>query len=185
MCTAADVASIGNQVYWLLTTNSNAIAVSRTQQFTMALGLLIRVCPHPSLARASTVNVPFQVVPELCPFNHYILRKNQSLLNLSITIKKVVSSQLNAVKSKSTSFMLRSTTGRPVFLMSDTDLGPVSNFALFTNYLCRELRACWRGAPSLKRGRVCNLHCSQSLVKVAQDPWSYFAVSLILTQVYS
>jgi hypothetical protein len=33
------------------------------------------------------------------------------------------------------------------------------------------------GAPSLKRGRVCNLQCNHSMARVAQNPKPYFTVS--------
>jgi hypothetical protein len=32
------------------------------------------------------------------------------------------------------------------------------------------LRSCFYGAPSLTRGRVCNLQCNHSMVRVAQNP---------------
>jgi hypothetical protein len=40
-----------------------------------------------------------------------------------------------------------------------------------------KLRSCFCGAPSLTRGRVCNLQCNHSVVLVAQNPWPYFTVS--------
>jgi hypothetical protein len=39
------------------------------------------------------------------------------------------------------------------------------------------LRSCFCGTPSLMRGRVCNLQCNHSMVRVAQNPWTYFTVS--------
>jgi hypothetical protein len=39
------------------------------------------------------------------------------------------------------------------------------------------LRSCIYGAPSLTRGRVCNLQCNHSMVRVAQNPKPYFTVS--------
>jgi hypothetical protein len=39
------------------------------------------------------------------------------------------------------------------------------------------LRSCIYGAPSLTRGRVCNFRCNHSIVRVAQNPKSYFTVS--------
>jgi hypothetical protein len=39
------------------------------------------------------------------------------------------------------------------------------------------LRSCFCGAPSLTRGRVCNLQCNHSIVRVAQNPKPYFTVS--------
>jgi hypothetical protein len=39
------------------------------------------------------------------------------------------------------------------------------------------LRSCFCGAPSLTRGRVCNLRCNHSMVRVAQNPIPYFTVS--------
>jgi hypothetical protein len=39
------------------------------------------------------------------------------------------------------------------------------------------LRSCIYWAPSLTRGRVCNLHCNHSIVRVAQNPKLYFTVS--------
>jgi hypothetical protein len=39
------------------------------------------------------------------------------------------------------------------------------------------LWSCIYGAPSLTRGRVCNLQCNHSMVRVAQNPKPYFTVS--------
>jgi hypothetical protein len=39
------------------------------------------------------------------------------------------------------------------------------------------LRSYFCGEPSLTRGRVCNLQCNHSLVRVAQKPLPYFTVS--------
>jgi hypothetical protein len=39
------------------------------------------------------------------------------------------------------------------------------------------LRCCFCGAPSLTRGRLCNLQCNHSMVRVAQNPQPYFTVS--------
>jgi hypothetical protein len=39
------------------------------------------------------------------------------------------------------------------------------------------LRSCIYGAPSLTRGRVCNLQCNHSIVRVAQNPKPYFTLS--------
>jgi hypothetical protein len=39
------------------------------------------------------------------------------------------------------------------------------------------LRSCIYGTPSLTRGRVCNLQCNHSMVRVAQNPKPYFTVS--------
>jgi hypothetical protein len=38
------------------------------------------------------------------------------------------------------------------------------------------LRSCIYGAPSLTRGRVCNLRCNHSMVRVTQNPKPYFTV---------
>jgi hypothetical protein len=40
------------------------------------------------------------------------------------------------------------------------------------NVTTRKLRSCFCGAPSLTRGRVCNLQCNHSVVRVAQNPVS-------------
>jgi hypothetical protein len=37
-----------------------------------------------------------------------------------------------------------------------------------------KLLSCLCGAPSLTRGRVCNLKCNHSMVRVAQNPKPYF-----------
>jgi hypothetical protein len=64
------------------------------------------------------------------------------------------------------------------------DWRSVSQYALVSSTLwdlrtditsCRymsvwNLRSCSCGAPSLMRIRVCNFHCSHSMVRVAQDP---------------
>jgi hypothetical protein len=39
------------------------------------------------------------------------------------------------------------------------------------------LRSCIYWAPSLTRGRVCNLQCNHSIVRAAQNPKPYFTVS--------
>jgi hypothetical protein len=39
------------------------------------------------------------------------------------------------------------------------------------------LRSCIYGAPSLTRGRVCNLRCNHSMVRFVQNPKPYFTVS--------
>jgi hypothetical protein len=39
------------------------------------------------------------------------------------------------------------------------------------------LLSCFCGAPSLTRGRVCNLQCNHTMVRVAQNPKPYFTVS--------
>jgi hypothetical protein len=39
------------------------------------------------------------------------------------------------------------------------------------------LRSFFCGAPSLTRGRVCNLQCNHSMVRVAQNPWPYVTIS--------
>jgi hypothetical protein len=39
------------------------------------------------------------------------------------------------------------------------------------------LRSCIFWAPSLTRGRVCNLQCNHSIVRVVQNPKPYFTVS--------
>jgi hypothetical protein len=39
------------------------------------------------------------------------------------------------------------------------------------------LRSCIYGAPSLTRGRVCNLQCNHSMVRVAHNSKPYFTVS--------
>jgi hypothetical protein len=40
-------------------------------------------------------------------------------------------------------------------LVSDTHLGPATNFPLLSLIIFRRLRVCWCGAPSLTRSRVC------------------------------
>jgi hypothetical protein len=45
------------------------------------------------------------------------------------------------------------------------------------NVAVRNLRSCIYWAPSLTRGRVCNLQCNHSMVRVAQNPKPYFTVS--------
>jgi hypothetical protein len=45
------------------------------------------------------------------------------------------------------------------------------------NVVVRNLRYCICGAPSLTRGRVCNLQCNYSMVRVTHNPKPYFTVS--------
>jgi hypothetical protein len=45
------------------------------------------------------------------------------------------------------------------------------------NVAVRNLRPSFCGAPSLTRGRVCSLQCNHSMVRVAQNPKSYFTAS--------
>jgi hypothetical protein len=45
------------------------------------------------------------------------------------------------------------------------------------NFAVWKFRFCFCGAPSLTRGRVCNLRCNHSMVRVAQNPKPYFTVS--------
>jgi hypothetical protein len=45
------------------------------------------------------------------------------------------------------------------------------------NVAVRNLRSCIYGAPSLTRGRVCNLQHDHSMARVAQNPKPYFTVS--------
>jgi hypothetical protein len=42
-------------------------------------------------------------------------------------------------------------------LVSDTHMGAVTNFSLSLKFSFRQLRLCYFIAPSLTRGRVCNL----------------------------
>jgi hypothetical protein len=51
------------------------------------------------------------------------------------------------------------------------DIASCQNIAIWN------LQSCIYGAPSLTRGRVCNLQCNHSMVWVAQNPKSYFTVS--------
>jgi hypothetical protein len=53
----------------------------------------------------------------------------------------------------------------------------------FWNVAAWNLRSCICGAPSLTRGRVCNLQCNHWMVRVAQNPWPDFAVSSETPQV--
>jgi hypothetical protein len=45
------------------------------------------------------------------------------------------------------------------------------------NFAVSNLRSCIYWAPSLTRGRVSNMQCNHSIVRVAQKPKSYFTVS--------
>jgi hypothetical protein len=45
------------------------------------------------------------------------------------------------------------------------------------NVAARNLRSCIYWAPSLTRGRVCNLQSNHSIIRVAQNPKPYFTVS--------
>jgi hypothetical protein len=64
---------------------------------------------------------------------------------------------------------LRLTVGRYVFVSSPLwDLRP--DITSCRNVAVWKLRSCFCGAPSLTRGRVCNLHCNNSMVRVAQNP---------------
>jgi hypothetical protein len=47
----------------------------------------------------------------------------------------------------------------------------------YRNVAVWNLRACIYWAPSLTIGRVCNLQCNHSIVRVAQNPKPYFTVS--------
>jgi hypothetical protein len=47
----------------------------------------------------------------------------------------------------------------------------------YRNVVVWNLRSCIYWAPSLIRGRVCNLQCNHSIVRVAQNPKQYFTVS--------
>jgi hypothetical protein len=47
-------------------------------------------------------------------------------------------------------------------LLSGTHLGPATNFSILSLVIFRQLRVCWCGAPSLTRGRVCNLQCDDA-----------------------
>jgi hypothetical protein len=55
------------------------------------------------------------------------------------------------------------------------DLRP--DITSFRNVDVWNLRYCVYWAPSLTRGRVCNLQCNHSMVRVAQNPKPYFTVS--------
>jgi hypothetical protein len=78
----------------------------------------------------------------------------------------------------------RQSVGQSV-LVSGTDLGPVTNFFSLLEIFFRQLRICYFVAPSLTRGRVCNLlyNCfwalpEQSILgQVPQNSRPYFTVS--------
>jgi hypothetical protein len=55
------------------------------------------------------------------------------------------------------------------------DLRP--DITSYRNVAVWNLRSCLCGAPSLTRGRVCNLHCNHAMVQVAQNPKPYFTLS--------
>jgi hypothetical protein len=48
------------------------------------------------------------------------------------------------------------------------DLRP--DITYYRNVAVLNLRSCFCGAPSLTRGRVCNLQCNRSMVRAAQNP---------------
>jgi hypothetical protein len=55
------------------------------------------------------------------------------------------------------------------------DLWP--DITSYPNVPVWNLRSCFCGAPSLTRGRVCNLQWNHSMVWVAQNPYRYFTLS--------
>jgi hypothetical protein len=54
-------------------------------------------------------------------------------------------------------------------LVSGTPLGPMTRFYFFHFIFPENCFALRFGAPSLTRGRVCNVYCNLSMVRVAED----------------
>jgi hypothetical protein len=64
-------------------------------------------------------------------------------------------------------------------LVSDSHLGPATNFSFSLKFFFRQLRVCYFVAPSLTRGRVCNLVLLLVLASaVPRDSKPYFIVPI-------
>jgi hypothetical protein len=61
------------------------------------------------------------------------------------------------------------------FFFSGSLLGSITRFLLFFSW--SEIFSILSGAPLLMRGRVCSVHCTESLVLISQDQLAYFVVS--------
>jgi hypothetical protein len=62
-------------------------------------------------------------------------------------------------------------------LLSSTLVGLVTRYYFLSECCCLKFASCIYEAPPLTRGQVCNLWCNHSMVRVAQNPKSYFTVS--------
>jgi hypothetical protein len=69
------------------------------------------------------------------------------------------------------------TDGQSVCLGIEHPCGTCDQISLPVGMLLSEICGPFCGAPSLTRGRVCNLQCNHSMVRVAQNPKPYFTVS--------
>jgi hypothetical protein len=62
-------------------------------------------------------------------------------------------------------------------LVSSTLVGLATRYYFLSECCCLKFAVLYLLAPSLTRGRVCNLQCNHSIVRVAQNPKPYFTVS--------
>jgi hypothetical protein len=97
-------------------------------------------------------------------------------LNINRSVPRI---SLDKVKVK-VKVTLRLTVSQSVsqyVLVSGTPFGPMTRFYFFLSFVAKLLFSSpW--APSLTRGRVCNLQCNLSVVRVAEDSQPYITVSL-------
>jgi hypothetical protein len=83
--------------------------------------------------------------------------------------------ELNWTRSRSRSRSYFTTDGQSWYRVSLWDLRP--DIISCRNVAVWNLLSCIYWAPSLTRGRVCNLQCNHSIVRVAQNPKPYFTFS--------
>jgi hypothetical protein len=65
-------------------------------------------------------------------------------------------------KSQSRSYVMTDSQSASLFWCQVPIWDPRPIFPLLSLIIFRQLRVCWRGAPSLTRGRVCNLQCNDA-----------------------
>jgi hypothetical protein len=94
----------------------------------------------------------YRLVTMVCYYNYHNSGKypSSSLLRSEVTLQLTVS--------------------QSVCLEIEHPCGTFDQILLPVGVAVSNLRSCFCGTPSLTRGRVCNLQCNLSMVRLAQNP---------------
>jgi hypothetical protein len=125
----------------------------------------VRIKPHPFYWRKTKRFNP--TTPRKASRLFHYSKRHQSLYASQTyrTPRPVITTAFSTLYISRSYFTTDSQSVSQYVLASSTLVGLTTRYYFLSEYYC----LIW-GAPSLTRGRVCNLQCNHSIVRVAQNP---------------